>query len=50
MLTNFELDDFGFGARHAGASGFRLKDINADDCTPPGPIRASVACLIRRDR
>jgi len=31
VLTTFEIDDYVFGALHAGASGFLLKDIDADD-------------------
>jgi DNA-binding NarL/FixJ family response regulator len=31
VLTTFEIDDYVFGALHAGASGFLLKDIDADE-------------------
>lgn len=31
VLTTFEIDEYVFGALHAGASGFLLKDIDADE-------------------
>jgi DNA-binding NarL/FixJ family response regulator len=31
VLTTFELDEYVFGARRAGASGFLLKDLDADE-------------------
>lgn len=31
MLTTFDIDDYVYGALHAGASGFLLKDVRRDD-------------------
>ncbi|MBA8815947.1 DNA-binding NarL/FixJ family response regulator [Microbacterium halimionae] len=33
VLTTFDLDEYAFGALHAGASGFLLKDVRAPELT-----------------
>jgi len=43
VLTTFDLDEYAFGALHAGASGFLLKDV------PPEELAAGIRTVARGD-